>query len=231
MNHSIRILYANSDHDKGKYIEESIRSAKSFRKYLPEAFIELYTNTTCEVDPVFDRVQVYDFYVPKLLEKRVHKNGQMLVKIQAMINSTFEYNLYLGSDTLALSEKIKEPFKLLDKYDFALAHAPAQHTVKAEIPSCFREWNCDVIYWRKTHATREFLKEWKKLYESDFLDHPHDQGYFRYLAWKMRHLNVFTLPFLYNNRCGLYGGQGQDGEHINNSIIIQNRAVIDEITS
>lgn len=229
MNKQIRIIYANSDHDSGQYIEESILSAKSFRKYLPNAFIEIYTNTNNNVDSVFDRVHVVDFVVPELLKNRIHKRGQMLVKMQAMLETNHDYNLYLGCDTYALNKKVAEPFNLLNRYDFALVHAPYQHEMKTEAPSCFREWNCDVIYWRKNHVTQNFIAEWKRLYENDIIDHAHDQGSFRHLAWEMHELNIFTLPYHYNNRCGLFGSQDSSSTDISDSVIIQNRDIIKQL--
>lgn len=225
----MKIIYANSDHDNGQYIEESIISAKSFRKYLPEASIELYTNTSEKIDSVFDRIHVVDFVVPERLERRIHKRGQMLVKMNAMLESQHEHNLYLGCDTYALNEKVAEPLDLLNRYDFALVHAPYQHEMNIDIPSCFREWNCDVIYWRKSAQTIEFIEKWKTLYENDLIDHLHDQGSFRYLAWRMNSINIFTLPYHYNNRCGLFGSQGSSETDILDSVIIQNRDIINQL--
>lgn len=229
LGNKMKIIYVNSDHDGGQYIEESILSAKSFRKYLPNAFIEIYTNTSNSLDSVFDRVHVLDFVVPDLLKNRIHKRGQMLVKMQAMLETNHDHNLYLGCDTHALNKKVAEPFNLLNRYDFALVHAPYQHEMKTEVPSCFREWNCDVIYWRKNHVTQNFIAEWKRLYENDIIDHAHDQGSFRHLAWQMQNVNIFTLPYQYNNRCGLFGSQGGVGTDISDSVIIQNRGIIKKL--
>lgn len=229
LGNKMKIIYVNSDHDGGQYIEESILSAKSFRKYLPNAFIEIYTNTNNSVDSVFDRVHVVDFVVPELLKNRIHKRGQMLVKMQAMLETNHDNNLYLGCDTYALNKKVIEPFRLLDRYDFAMVHAPYQHDMQTDAPYCFREWNCDVIYWRKNHVTQNFIAEWKRLYENDIIDHAHDQGSFRHLAWEMHELNIFTLPYHYNNRCGLFGPQDSSSTDISDSVIIQNRDIIKQL--
>jgi hypothetical protein len=101
--------------------------------------------------------------------------------------------------------------------------------MNANIPSCFREWNCDVIYWRKSTQTIEFIEKWKTLYENDLIDHSHDQGSFRYLAWRMSNINIFTLPYHYNNRCGLFGSQGSSATDISDSVIIQNRDIIKQL--
>lgn len=229
----MRIIYANSDHENGKYIKEAINSAKSFRKYIPNASIELYTNTKEDIDPVFNKVHFTQFTVPKVLENKLHQRGQMLVKMQAMLDTHHDLNLYLGSDTYALDHKVLDPFRLLDRYDFAMVHAPHQYEMQTEIPSCFREWNCDVIYWRKNKMTQNFIAEWRRLYQNDIIDHPHDQGSFRHLAYQTQDVNVFTLSYHYNNRLGLYGSQ--NGAHhsshsdIKGSVIIQNRDVVNKI--
>jgi len=225
----MKIIYANSDHDNGQYIEESIISARSFKKHIPNAKIELYTNTNEKIDPVFNQVHVVDFVVPDCLENRIHKRGQMLVKMNAMLESQDEHNLYLGCDTYALNDKASEPFQLLSRYDFALVHAPYQHPMNSEIPFCFREWNCDVIYWKQNAKTINFIQKWKTLYENDLIDHLHDQGSFRYLAWRMKGINIFTLPFQYNNRCGLFGSQGSSATDLSDSVIIQNRDIVKQI--
>ena len=137
----MKIIYANSDHDGGQYIEECIISARSFRKYLPHASIELYTNTSEEIDSVFDKVHLDKFIIPDTLPRyRVHKRGQMLVKMRAMLETEHIHNLYLGCDTYALNQKVQQPFRLLDRYDFAMVHAPNQEHLKTGVPSCFREW-------------------------------------------------------------------------------------------
>jgi hypothetical protein len=222
----VKLIYANSDHDGGQYIEESIISARSFKKYIPNASVELYTNTNQKIDSVFDKVHTTEFVVPNTLKNRIHKRGQMLVKMQAMLETDHDYNLYLGCDTYALNEKVLEPFRLLNKYDFAMVHAPYQHDMETDIPSCFREWNCDVIYWRKKTITDSFISEWKRLYENDLVDHAHDQGSFRHLAWESSDVSIFTLPYHYNDRCGMFGPQSSKSLNIKDSVIIQNRDYI-----
>lgn len=146
-----------------------------------------------------------------------------------MLESTYTYNLYLGCDIHALNENVNEPFKLLDRYDFALAHAPYQHKSQTAISQCFREWNCDVIFYKNSQQTKHFIREWKRLYENDLVDHAHDQGSFRHLMWENTAVNIFTLPYHYNNRCGMSGSQSSSPSDISESVIIQNRDVIRDL--
>ncbi len=225
-----RIIYVNSNHEDGKYIEESIISAKSFRRHVRDCEIVLYTNDRNFSDNVFDKVYYVDFKVPDSLKGKIHKNGQMLVKQQAMIETTRDRNLVLGSDTLALSDKVNDAFDLLDKFDMAAAHAPCRVLKPlADVPDAYPEFNCDVIFFRKNREVTDFLKKWKDIYEHNTIDHPHDQGSFRYLAYHSN-LRIAVLPFEYNDRVNLFGRQASMQERKNSkSVIIQNRDVIRKI--
>jgi len=225
-----RLIYINSNDDNCQYINEAVISAQSFRKFVHDCEIVLYTNQKDFQHEVFDHIFVVDFVIPPLLTDKCHLNGQMAVKHMAMIESPAEYNLVLGSDTFALSDKINDAFSLLEKFDFALAHAPGRVTGgNIDIPHAWPEFNCDVIFYRKNNKTQSLLKEWKEMYISNQIDHPHDQGSFRYLTYH-RDVKVATLPFEYNNRAGLYGSQGALYERENNkTVILQNRALVTEI--
>lgn len=225
-----RIIYANSNHENGRYIQESIISAQSFRKYIKDCEIVLYTNEHNFQHEVFDRVFYSEFIVPESIKHQDHKNGQMLVKQQAMIDTTAELNLVLGCDTLAVSEKVNSAFQLLDRFDIAAAHAPSRIRKNVpDIPDAFPELNCDVIFFRKNHKTIELFKQWRQMYKDNVFDHPHDQGLFRYLIYKSD-VQLSVLPFEYNNRMGLYGKQSPDKElPFNKNVIIQNREIIAEM--
>lgn len=225
-----RIIYANSNHNDGKYLAEAVVSANSFRQFIPDCEIVLYTNQTGYAHEAFDQVFVVPFVVPSVLADKIHLNGQMLVKHQGMVESPAQWNLVLGSDTLALSEKVNDAFALLERFDFAAAHAPGRVTGGAiDVPFAWPEFNCDVIFFRKNAKTQQFLEEWQRLYATNEIDHPHDQGAFRYLTYH-RDVRVATLPFEFNDRVGLFGSQeAADVRPNNRTVILQNRFVIAEI--
>ena len=224
------IIYANSDHDNSQYLKESVVSAASFRRYIPDAKFVLYTNSAEFSDYVFDEIVVRDFVVPPALEKRVHKRGQMLVKHQAMIETKARKNLVLGCDTLAVDADVAGLFELLDRFDIAAAHAPNRVCAPVPgVPKAYPEFNCDVILFRRNWRTKRLFKRWKSMYAKDRFGHPHDQGIFRYLTYKSR-VAVATLPFEYNDRMGLFGQQASDAERrMRKSIIVQNRDKIAEL--
>ena len=225
-----RIIYANSNHEDGKYIEEAVVSAKSFRKYVQDCEIVLYTNERNFSNNAFDKVYYVDFKVPDTLQGKIHKNGQMLVKQQAMIDTTADRNLVLGSDTLAVSGKVNDAFALLDKFDMAAAHAPCRVLKPlGDIPDAYPEFNCDVIFFRKNREVTDLLKKWIDIYEHNTIDHPHDQGSFRYLTYHSN-LRIAVLPFEYNDRINLFGRQASRQARKNSkSVIIQNREIIQKI--
>jgi hypothetical protein len=45
----------------------------------------------------------------------------------------------------------------------------------------------------------------------------------------MKDIDIFTLPFQYNNRCGLFGSQGSSATDLSDSVIIQNRDIVKQI--
>jgi hypothetical protein len=96
-------------------------------------------------------------------------------------------------------------FRLLDRFDIAVAHAPLRintgigNSPLPHVPPCFPEFNCDLVLWRRNEGTIELLRKWEQLYLSHELGHPHDQGPFRLLIYESN-LRVATLPPEYNYR-------------------------------
>jgi hypothetical protein len=220
---SLAILYINSHHENGFYVREANESAKSFRQYLPDAKYYLYTDLK-ELDGIdqFDDIRQANFYIPEFMKDRVHLNGQMIVKHQAMQEMTEEHVLLLGADTYALKEQVAELPKVLEKFDIAAAHAKnrintyfngRQNTSIPEIPVCFPELNCDLILYRNSAAVKTLIKQWAEVYLADMFSHTHDQGTFRFLLYNSD-LRVATLPPEWNYRGDRYRSD---------TVILQNR--------
>ncbi|WP_339899589.1 hypothetical protein [Paraglaciecola polaris] len=222
---SLAVLYINSHHKDGFYVKEANASAKSFKKYLPNAKYYLYTDykekiANCE----FDKVVPYEFYVPEHLQNRVHLNGQMIVKHAAMQQMTEDYVLLLGADTYALKSDVSELPNVLDKFDIAAAHAPVRINVELgntsipEVPVAFPELNCDLILYRNSPQVRKLLSQWAELYLEDKFGHPHDQGLFRYLVYNSA-LRLCVLPPEWNYREHMYR---------DDTVILQNRFALSD---
>ncbi len=227
-----RLIYVNSNHDDGRYVDEAVVSAESFRSFMPDCEVVLYTDRAGFQHPVFNQVVPAEFVVPPALEGKDHKNGQMVVKHRAMLESSAEYNLVLGSDTLALHERVNSPFELLERFDIAAAHAPTRICAPVpEVPDAWPEFNCDVIFFRRNERTWRFLDKWSRCYQDNAIDHPHDQGSFRYLTFHSD-VRIAVLPFEYNDRMGMFGTQVREGERRRiTPVIVQNREVIREIVA
>lgn len=219
----LAVLYINSHHRDGFYVKEANESAKVFKVMLPSAKFYLYTDyENDEAVGNFDEVRKAKFYVPDFLKDRVHLNGQMLVKHQAMLDMNEAAVLYLGADTYALKDGVKSMTKLLEHFDIAVAHAPVRINTEHgnssidDIPACYPEFNCDIILYHNTEKVREFLRKWQQAYLNDKFSHPHDQGTFRYLLYKSD-LRVATLPPEWNYR----GDEVRD-----DTVILQNRFLL-----
>ena len=219
---SIGIIYVNTAHENGKYIAEAEKSCLSFKKFIADAEYFLCTDALDVSSSVFDKILPEDFTLPKFLEGTDHKNGQMVGKLKIspkMADTKHDMLGYFGSDLYALSPLSKGVFDVLDRFDLGIAHAP--HRINTSlgnsslpmIPTTFPELNGDLVVWRNTNKMRKFLEEWRDMYLSHELGHPHDQGALRYLAY-MRDIRIAIFPPEYN-----YRGK----EWRRDTIILQNR--------
>jgi hypothetical protein len=215
------LLYANSHHDDMCYILEAEASCQSFKQYIDNIDGILYCDLKNYKSVNFDQIKYTEFAVPEILQFRMHKRGQMLVKHQAMLETEYDYNLVLGSDTYALSEKVNSIFELLEKFDMAVAHAPIRITKmeygeEIPVPESFPEFNCDIIAYRKNDKVLKFIELWGDYYRRDKFSHLHDQGTFRYLLYNSD-LRVATLTPEFNYR----GSTWSD-----DTVILQNRELL-----
>ena len=203
-NPDLGIIYVNSSHENQRYVREAEESAKSFRRYFPSATFELHTDATDFQSEVFDRIVPARFELPDSLVGTDHKNGQMVAKLGVLARSAYPITLYLGADTYALDEKVATLPSLMQRFDFALAHAP--HRINrtlgdglTDIPECYPEFNCDLVLYRQSEGIRQLLEEWERRYLTQQPVHAHDQGAFRWLAYHSD-LRIATLSDEYNYR-------------------------------
>jgi len=226
---TICIIYASSSDNNKKYIKEAERSAESFRKFFPDAHFVLYTNCREYERGIFDEIKFADFQIPPKYSGLTEQSkqwlcgGQLPVKMQAMIDSQYDRNLYIGSDTLAVSPEVSRIFDLLDKFDVAVSHAPYRVFGRGKcqdldnLPDVFPEFNGDLILFRNQKEVKDVIKQWRTMYIDKVLEHPHDQGSLRYLMYNSK-LRIATLPPEYN-----YRGRGLRA----NTVIMQNRDLIE----
>ena len=202
------IVWVNSSHQNCRYVREAERSAKSVRRFIEQNtdFVLVSDRVHEDLDPVFDYQAPVHFHVPTCLNDKIHFNGQMVAKLSVLKEMTWEKNLYLGADIVALQPGIQDIFRLLDHFDIAVAHAPVRINLSAgkdekldSLPKCFPEMNCDLIAYRRSNSLGVFFSEWERIYSTNSINHGHDQGAFRYLLYNSN-LRVYILPPEFNYR-------------------------------
>jgi hypothetical protein len=199
------VVYVNSRDANLRFVKEAQKSATRLRQFIPDAAYTLVTNAPSVEYAPFDRVVEASFDIPEVLEKSVHKNGQMVAKLNYLAALAADRVLYVGSDTYALGPGAADLFPLLDRFDLVAAHAPHRintsigNSALPAIPTSFPEFNCDLILLRRSPEVSAFLEQWRDLYITNALGHPHDQGAFRQLAY-FSDLRIATLPPEYNYR-------------------------------
>jgi hypothetical protein len=134
-------------------------------------------------------------------------------KIANMRRSPFERTLYLDSDTYVVDE-IVHVLALLDRYDMAVAFAPAYRGLEDPgVPKAFHEFNTGVLAWRANERMAAFMASWEETYAAWLAEEPFpgagkasrsrraDQPAFRRCAWE-HDVSVFVLTPEYNFRLG-----------------------------
>lgn len=132
-------------------------------------------------------------------------SNEMIVKLDALLQSPFLETLYLDADTYILDD-ISEIFKLCPSFDLAFCHGHNRYRrfrliqdeqeafLKKEIPYCFAPIQGGVILFN-TFRTKDFFEELKNRYLSTgYFD---DQAIIREMLWEKR-LKFYVLPPEYN---------------------------------
>jgi len=201
------VVWVNSSHENSRYVREAERSAKTVRKFVENAEFALVSDKLHDdLDPIFDFQVPTKFHVPTRLSDKVHFNGQMIAKLSALKQMTWEKNLYLGSDIVALRPSVRGIVRLLDRFDPVVSHAPLRiNTNSGEdeklsaLPECFPEMNGDLVAYRRSQSVGLLLSEWERIYSTNTINHAHDQGALRYLVFNSD-LKVYIIPPEYNHR-------------------------------
>jgi hypothetical protein len=201
------VIWVNSSHEGSRYVREAERSAKTVRRFVEEADLVLVSDKFHEdLDPIFDFQAPAHFYVPDSLRDKVHFNGQMVAKLSVLKQMTWEKNIYLGSDIVALRPGIQDIFRLLDRFDLVVSHAPLRINTNSggdeklsALPECFPEMNGDLVAYRRSKSMGDLLTEWERIYSTNAINHAHDQGALRYLVFNSD-LKLYIVPPEYNHR-------------------------------
>lgn len=179
-----------------KYIKAAIRSALTVHKHNPDLLIHLFTGAEEYLKYKFE-IDPHPFTTVGLIE-----NPHIRSKVDYISKSPFDFSLYLDADT-AINADISDLFRVLERFDVALAHAMHRNSKvglipwRIEIPQAFPQFNGGVILFRKSTEVKAFFLEWSRCYKD--YNQTRDQFTLRELLW-LSDLRIATLPPEYNVR-------------------------------
>lgn len=178
-----------------KYIRAAIRSAKTVKHFCPDMQIHFFGDwQSCGFnfnESPFPFTSVGNIPDP-------HRRS----KVDYLSQTPFDWTLYLDTDT-ALNADIADMFRLLERFDLAIAHAHRRNAVerlarwRIPLPDAFPQYNSGVFLYRKTPEVIQFLEEWREYFKTAGFQQ--DQMTLRELLW-LSDLRIATLPPEYNVR-------------------------------
>ncbi|MBX2990806.1 MAG: hypothetical protein KF749_06505 [Bacteroidetes bacterium] len=122
-------------------------------------------------------------------------------KLYGFLHAPYVKNVFLDTDTLVAGD-ISDLFVLLDRVEFAAAHAPGHSGARMhpyespELPAAFTQFNTGVVGFVKSERTHKVFERWRELYESN-PQHRHDQPALREALF-YSDISVYVLPPEYN---------------------------------
>ncbi|RJQ17473.1 MAG: hypothetical protein C4560_08590 [Nitrospiraceae bacterium] len=170
-----------------KYIKEAIFSAKSLRKFHPDASITIITDRQIDSD---------------LFSKEVIKpsNKSYVDKIKYMRESPYEKTMFLDTDTY-ICDKIGSVFGLLKYFDVCMATEIGRPLFK-DLPEGFedhKEFNTGVILFNNNSKVQKLFELWEKTFETRKHLDSHDQPSMA-IALAYSDVKFGVLPNEYNVR-------------------------------
>lgn len=180
--------------------DEAIFSASSAINLNKEVKITMFT------DGVFEKA-ANDSNLFERVVKLNKPNSRS--KLDAILGSPYEKSLYIDNDTEFRKNVLGGMFKLLDRFDIALSHAPLLRvaTPLKDIPDCFPEFNGGLILFKKNKKVIDVMERWKEDYHKKNIKTRYghrDQPYLRRALWESD-LRIATLLPEYNVRSGRPG--------------------------
>ena len=125
-----------------KYLRETIKSAHSVKKWMPEIPILLCTDQSEVPENLF--VQVRLIHSPTY---------SFFDKIVPLSESPFERTIFLDTDTVIVAD-ISDLFEVLERFELAVSQANFRHDREFSAPNCFVEMNTGVIAYRSTESVK-----------------------------------------------------------------------------
>lgn len=153
------------------YVTLARRAARTLRRAMPAAQIDLFTDTALD-DDVFDRVHRLE-------------TSWFRPKMEAMRRSRFVRTVMLDADVIVRAD-VSELFEILGRYDLAGAHATYRFDRMGmddpTVPRCLPIINSGVLAVRRSDAMSAFLTAWEQALRNS--DYDNDQRFLRHLLYK-----------------------------------------------
>jgi len=178
-----------------RYIQASIRAAKTVRQVMPDLPIHLYANWK-ENGYRFDETPFPFTSVGEI------ENPHRRSKVDYLAKTPFSRTLYLDTDTAVVAD-IRSIFDILDRFDIALCHAHRRNdpkrllTWRIQLSEAFPQYNSGVFLYKKNEKVVDFLNQWSQAFHAEHFSQ--DQMTLRELLWQSD-LRIATLPPEYNVR-------------------------------
>jgi hypothetical protein len=163
-----------------RYAAEAAQSLASLRRHEPDLPVTLFTDVRQEPPGFTSVVYVED--------RRNHPKKVFHTKVACMGQSPYERTLFLDTDTHVCGT-VREAFDLLDRFDFAGAHAPkripgVKQGLPQVLPGSFTQLNSGVLLFRKCKRVDRMLADWLRRYDAhDFPNFFGDQHELREALW------------------------------------------------
>jgi hypothetical protein len=184
-----------------RYVGLLLGSASSLKRAMPDLPI-----TVCSQFPVESEL------FERVIRVEPSRDG-FYDKARLVQNSPYERTLLIDADTYVV-EPVPELFSLLDHFDCAATHEEYLDTdwhhryPRADIPSCFPEFNTGILMLKRCDKISRMLEEWGRLYRQFLEEKPgepiNDQPFFRAAAYS-GDVRIATLTREYNCK---FRGQG-----------------------
>lgn len=163
-----------------RYAAEAAQSLATLRRHEPDLPVTLFTDVAGE-HPAFTSVV-------RIADHRAHPKKVFHTRVGCIGQSPYKRTLALDTDTHVCGP-VHEVFELLDRFEFAGAHAPnrvPQHheDLRRVIPDTFAQLNAGVLLFRKSARVDALLADWLRRYAAP--DFPHffnDQQALREALW------------------------------------------------
>ncbi len=195
-----------------RYRGEATRSLASVRPRMPELPAILFTDAAGpSVRAAFDEVVlVANRFAEFKVDYPPWGHPGFVSRIEAFLAAIerdgSDRLLFLDTD-VEVTGDISGVFRLLDRFDIAVAHAPYRYNENStDIPDAFPEFNAGVVAFRKSRASLAFLQAWRTAYLAQPEWWHNDQIAFRRAVWEAD-VRVATLPPEFNVRPARYDGK------------------------